>query len=265
MQLNVVEMKKLILRNDHVNGSVNEDSDFCSLAREVCRHFADASRRMRIEDEADEVNPQSLHRLDVAGICHAANFYIFSVNHSVSFSCPMNACSAFPGSASFMNVSPIRKPRKPASRSRRRVSGEEIPLSETMTGRSWSVTLPAPVRPVSTPSAPAPVLPISAPLRLASIPGLTASTPSLPARAAASSKECATSVAKLPRCRLLIPTLSAISIEPADLSAVLSVSSAGWKWCSPACDAWPILEGYCRLAGAAWSFLERHFRLSGAA
>lgn len=47
----------------------------------------------------------------------------------------MKSFNASPGRWVFIKVSPIRKPRKPAARSRQMVSGCEIPLSETSSGR----------------------------------------------------------------------------------------------------------------------------------
>lgn len=47
----------------------------------------------------------------------------------------MKSFNASPGRRVFIKVSPIRKPRKPAARSRQMVSGCEIPLSETSSGR----------------------------------------------------------------------------------------------------------------------------------
>ena len=123
MQLDELELKWFYLFHYLINGCIDKNSHSLALLRKIIGYIFHEAWRFRKEDKPHPIGTCCFNGANVFGFAHTTHFD----NHIPS----MNSLRASPGLGVFINVSPMRKPRKPAWRSSLTVSGLLIPLSET--------------------------------------------------------------------------------------------------------------------------------------
>ena len=123
MQLDELELKWFYLFHYLINGCIDKNSHSLALLRKIIGHIFHEAWRFLKKDKPHPIGTRCFNGANVFGFAHTTHFD----NHIPL----MNSLRASPGLGVFINVSPMRKPRKPAWRSSLTVSGLLMPLSET--------------------------------------------------------------------------------------------------------------------------------------